>query len=71
MFNEKRDEARKMLFQKYDRTLLTKKEAAYELLVSTRTLDRMRKEYDLINVDRRGRIAFHIDEVARLICEVM
>ena len=57
------------LYQKYKKSLLSKKEAAEELSISTSTLDRLRKQGLIRSKKVGGGIYFTLNELATFIGE--
>jgi predicted site-specific integrase-resolvase len=57
------------LYQKYKKSLLSKKEAAEELSISTATLDRLRKQGLIRSKKVGGGIYFTLNELATFIGE--
>ncbi len=57
------------LYQKYKKSLLSKKEAAEELNISTATLDRLRKQGLIRSKKVGGGIYFTLNELATFIGE--
>ncbi|MFY9073706.1 helix-turn-helix domain-containing protein [Malaciobacter mytili] len=58
-----------ILRKNYNRMLLTKKETAHELNISTATIDRLRKSGELNSKKVSGMILFSLDEIARFVYE--
>ena len=57
------------LYQKYKKSLLSKKETAEELSISTATLDRLRKQGLIRSKKVSGGIYFTLNELATFIGE--
>ena len=51
----------------YNKSLLTKKEAANELSISTETLDRMRRNGELKSVMVNKQVRIKLSEIARVV----
>ena len=51
----------------YNKSLLTKKEAANELSISTETLDRMRRNGELKSVMVNKQVRIQLSEIARVV----
>lgn len=56
-----------ILRKNYNRVLLTKKETAHELNISSATVDRLRKNGELNSRKIGGGIYFTLEEIARFI----
>jgi hypothetical protein len=64
------EEARNMLFAKYDTSFLNKKQTAKELgRISPTSLDRLRQTGEISSRKILGQIRFSINEVARYIAD--
>ena len=61
------EEKKKILIDKYQSLLVTKKEAARELRISSATIDRMRRNGEISSNRIGGQIMFRIDEILKLI----
>ena len=59
-----------LLYSKYGRVVLNKKETAEELHCSVQSIDRIRKSGELRSKMIRGQVFFTVDEVARFLGEV-
>lgn len=62
-------ELMELLRDKYDKMLLTKKETAEELNISTMTLDRLRQTGAIRSKKIGGGVFFTLDEIARFVYE--
>lgn len=58
-----------ILRSKYNKMLLTKKETAKELNISTMTIDRLRQSGQIKSKKVLGSIMFSLDEIARFVYE--
>lgn len=59
-----------ILRKNYNRMLLTKKETAHELNISSATVDRLRKTGELGSKKIGGGIYFTLEEIARFVYDV-
>ncbi len=59
-----------ILRKNYNRVLLTKKETAHELNISSATVDRLRKNGELNSRKIGGGIYFTLEEIARFIYDI-
>ena len=59
-----------ILRKNYNRMLLTKKETAHELNISSATVDRLRKNGELNSRKIGGGIYFTLEEIARFIYDI-
>ena len=59
-----------ILRKNYNRVLLTKKETAHELNISSATVDRLRKNGELNSRKIGGGIYFTLEEIARFIYDM-